>query len=108
MTQGRILRLLDMVDQSPNDPFLLFALAQEYGKIQEIEKALQYYEMLTKQHPQYVGTYYHYGNLLHKNGQSENALSIIQTGINITNEAKDTHALNELRGLLAEIQDAIE
>lgn len=102
---SRIETLLTYLAQSPNDPFLQYALALEYAQAGEIKKALAYFEKLVNQHPDYSATYYHYGKLLAELGQLNFALEIIKRGIVITQAEKNRHAENELRLLLEEYED---
>ena len=43
MNNQRIQRLLEMLLEEPNDSFLLYALATEYLKLNDNQKALFYY-----------------------------------------------------------------
>jgi tetratricopeptide (TPR) repeat protein len=94
MTRLEQLRLF--LEENPKDPFLLFALAREWEKCQEYVQALSAYDTLVEQHPRYIGTYYHYGSLLHAIGEKNKALEIFDRGIVIATDLKDYHALGEL------------
>ena len=96
MSQQRLQQLQDLLKNSPNDPFLLYAIAKEYEKLERTEEALTQYRALTQQHPNYVGTYYHYAKLLEEQEQFTTALAIYQTGIEVAREQGDLHALGEL------------
>ena len=63
MQTGRLEKLLDFIQSEPNDPFLKYALATEYLRLNDSQKALSYYEDLLNNHQDYVGTYYHLGKL---------------------------------------------
>jgi len=93
----RITQLHAFLNESPNDPFLYYALAQEYYKSGNIEEAETLYKKLWTDFNDYVATYYHYGALLAKKGDKENALQIYSEGIRIAKAAGDTHALSELQ-----------
>lgn len=93
----RIEQLKIFLNESPNDPFLHYALAQEYHKYGDENAALEKYEYLLETHPKYVATYYHLGALLTKIGQKENALETYSKGIAVAKELGDAHALSELQ-----------
>jgi tetratricopeptide (TPR) repeat protein len=93
----RIEQLKIFLSESPNDPFLHYALAQEYHKHGDENAALEKYEYLLEAHPKYVATYYHLGALLSKMRQKENALETYSKGIGIAKELGDAHALSELQ-----------
>lgn len=98
MQSTRLIKLLEFLESDPNDPFVLYALATEYNSANDIEKALEYYLILIKDHPNYVGTYYHLGKLYQKIGNTELALEIYQKGMAAARNKKDMHAFSELQG----------
>ncbi len=108
MPINRLEKLLAFAAAEPNDAFLQYALATEYLRLQNTDKALEYYQNLTKNHPNYVGTYYHLGKLLETLNQHEKALEVYQTGMNVARKAKDQHALNELMGVFNTLMDEME
>ena len=94
----RLLQLLEMLEESPGDAFLLFATAKEYEVLGDPEQALEYYQLLLDTDPAYVGLYYHLGKLLEKQGQANAALEIYQKGMEVATAQHDRHAYNELSG----------
>ena len=63
MNPTRLERLIEMRKDDPKDPFLIYAVAMEYQKAEQLELALTFYEELIENHPDYVGTYYHLAKL---------------------------------------------
>ena len=55
---NRIEQLLKFVEEEPDNPFNLYALALEYQNV-DIIKAAYYYDKLLKEHESYIPTYYH-------------------------------------------------
>lgn len=108
MPINRLKKLLDFAASEPNDAFLKYALATEYLRLQDTDKALEYFINLTQNHPEYVGTYYHLGKLLQTLNKKQQALQIYQTGMVMAKQAKDQHALNELMGVFNILQDELE
>jgi len=96
MDKNRLEQLLAFYAESPNDPFILFALAMEYKKLGNYEEALQHFEALTNQHPKYVGTYYHFAKLLEELDKRLKAEATFVNGLSIIKEVGDQHAYNEL------------
>lgn len=92
----RIESLLKMLESSPNEPFLWFALAKEYEKAGEQEKAYTFYQKLVEEQPDYIGTYYHFGKWYEQQKQPEKALDIYNRGIEKAKAAGDRHAWSEL------------
>ena len=96
MSSTRLQQLEKLLQESPTDSFLLFAIAKEQEKLEEEEKALEYYEKLRHTDPQYVGTYYHLAKLYEKRKDFEKALESYQKGMQIAQQLGDQHALAEL------------
>ena len=91
-------QLQNMLEESPNEAFLLFALAKEYEKYNEPDTALTYYLKLKAIHPEYVGTYYHLGKLYEQKRLLHMAWSTYKAGMNIAQKLNDQHAFSELIG----------
>ncbi len=97
--------LRQYLDESPDDPFLIFALAKEFEKIGDDELALEKYRQLKEEHADYVGTYYHLGKLLVRIDQIGDASKVYRKGINVAKAQNDLHSRSELEGALLEIGD---
>lgn len=98
MTNSRLTKLMAFLKDSPDDSFILFAIAKEHEKLGAVNTALEYYKKLTVVDPNYVGTYYHLGKLQEEAEATDEALKIYQKGIEVAKEIKDQHALSELMG----------
>ena len=94
---NRLQQLKQLLEEDPNDDFLLFAIAKEYEKIGDTNRAFSYYEQLQIKNPKYLGTYYHLGMLHQEEAQLEKALEIFKLGIQEAMDQKDLHALAELQ-----------
>ncbi|RZK50170.1 MAG: tetratricopeptide repeat protein [Pedobacter sp.] len=105
MQNNRLLRLLEFLDNDPNEPFILYALATEYNSMGDTENALKYYENLITYHSTYVGTYYHYAKLLDKLGRREDAIGVYKSGMEVAQNKGDRHALSELKAAYFEIAE---
>lgn len=63
----------------------------------QVATALEMYEALVDDHPDYVGTYYHLGKLYETLDRTEDALAAYESGIEIAEEQNDRHARSELQ-----------
>ena len=95
---NRIERILEFLKVQPNDNFLRHALALEYLKIKEDEKAKELFLSILNESPDYIGSYYHLAKLLEQKGEKEAAISWYEKGMAAAKEAKDQHSYNELQG----------
>lgn len=96
MTEQRITRLQQMLKETPNDPFLLYALALEYRKL-DLQQSLNFFTVLLQQHAEYLPTYYHAASLLLELNQFEEAKTVYQKGIALAQQQNEAHTLRELR-----------
>jgi len=104
MNNSRIEQLRKYIEEEPNDPFNIYALANEYISVQP-QLALEYFEELIKNHPDYLGTYYQAGKLYSSFGNPEKAKMAFEQGISLALRQNKAKTLNELRGALNEILD---
>jgi tetratricopeptide (TPR) repeat protein len=102
MQSGRLEKLLEFLKNEPEDEFLQYALATEYLRLNETEKALQFYENLVNKHPGYVGTYYHLGKLYEALNRKDEAIKTYESGMEIAKQKRDNHAFSELQAVYRE------
>jgi tetratricopeptide (TPR) repeat protein len=98
---SKIAELESLLEDRPDDPFLIFALAREHEKHLNPLQAVLMYEHLANEHPDYIGTYYHYASLLYNRGNRNEALKLVDMGIERGTSVKDLHAISELKALKA-------
>jgi tetratricopeptide (TPR) repeat protein len=98
MSSSRLTQLQQMLSENPEDAFLMFAIAKEYEKLEDLEQALKYYTALRTDHANYVGTYYHLGKLYEQLKHPQQAVEVYEEGISIARQAGDHHAHQELAG----------
>lgn len=103
MQSGRLEKLLEFIKNEPNDEFLKYALATEYLRLNDTDKALAYYEDLVNNHPSYVGTYYHLGKLYETLNRKDDAVRTYETGMKVAREKRDNHAFSELQSVYNEL-----
>ncbi|CAM3628997.1 tetratricopeptide repeat protein [Sphingobacterium sp. arapr2] len=101
----RLDQLNEFLKESPEDPFLKYAIAAEYLKQNEEQEALERFEQLIDKHPDYVGTYYHLGKLYEKLDKPELAIITYKSGIDIARKSRNFHTLGELQGALSFLVD---
>lgn len=102
---NRLERLENLLIESPDDPFILYAIAKEREKNGELEIAEKNFSKLSKLHPDYVGTYYHWGGVLVKLVRIDEAISVYKAGLLTAQKLQDNHAYGELFQALQEISD---
>ena len=101
----RIEKLLEFLESTPGDAFLQHALALEYIKIGEEEKARWLFENVLSKDPLYTGSYYHLALLYLRLGEKKLALETFEKGMEACKKTGDKHAQNELRMAYDELVD---
>ncbi len=95
-SEERIKQLELFHQEDPNDPFVIYALATEH-LVSNKSKSRELFDLLLKDHPDYIGTYYHAAALYAELGEKEKAENIYKEGISKAEKLKDHHALKELK-----------
>lgn len=96
----RIAQLNDFIKETPQDPFLHYALTMEYLKLGDNERTRAGFENMVTVYPDYVGTYYHYAKFLEKQNEKDAAEKIYTDGILVANKMRNRHAMSELQAAL--------
>lgn len=100
----RIERIIEFLNQQPQDNFLRHALALEYMKLEDFEKAKALFVAILTETPDYIGSYYHLAKCLVVLQEIDSAISWYEKGMAAAKLAKDDHAYREL---LAAYEDLI-
>lgn len=93
---SRVDKLLAMLQDNANDAFLQHALALEYIKMGQEEKAIETFVQLLAVNPDYVGSYYHLAKLQEKLGDADKAIVTYEKGMEVAKRLQERHAYGEL------------
>ena len=100
MRKDRLQQLTELLKDSPEDPFLLYAIALEHQANHNFEVAVERFEHLLTIHPDYLPVYYQLGGLYVHTGELAKAEETYSRGILLAQEQKDQRTLSELRSAL--------
>ncbi len=100
MNSSRVNQLLKFLEESPDDPFVRYALALEY-KATDPEQASRLFDYLLENHPDYLPTYYQAGQFLEERGMLVEARKRYQHGMLLAAQQNNTGALKELKAAYA-------
>lgn len=89
-----------MLAEDPKDPFLHYALAMEHVGAGQLDEAVKRFEELLGIDPGYVPAYFQAGRALNELGRTEEARTLLRTGIATATHKGDAHAAGEMEGLL--------
>ena len=99
----RIEKLNEFLKSNPADSFVQHALALEYIKLGDDEKARKLFEVILQREPGYVGSYYHLAKLLERIDDMVEAIRIYEKGMEEAKRAGDNHSYNELKSAYEEL-----
>lgn len=104
----RISKLKEYMKAAQKDSFLQHALALEYIKVGNDDEAKKLFNEILKREPTYLGSYYHLGKLLERIGDPQKAIRVYKRGMEIAQDANDSHAYNELQAAYEDAEDELE
>jgi Tfp pilus assembly protein PilF len=99
----RIEKLNEFLKSNPGDSFVQHALALEYIKLGDDEKARKLFETILQNEPGYVGSYYHLAKLLERNDDMVEAIRVYEKGMEEAKRAGEDHAYGELKSAYEEL-----
>lgn len=104
-TPSRLARLEKLLELDPNDPFVLYGIAQEHAKGASggagHERAIEYYDRCLAADPNYCYAYYHKALSLQALSRRDDSRAVIKAGLTVARSANDAKAVSELSNLLA-------
>ena len=92
----RLQTLYQFLEEEPNDPFNIYALATELLKTDR-SKSWEFYQQLLDQHEDYVATYYHAAHFQEELGNRELAETLYKKGMAVATKIGNRHAFSELQ-----------
>lgn len=93
-------KLAALLAETPDDPFLQYALAMQFASDGDDGEAIRRLDTLLEQQDDYVPAYFQLGQLLARLSQDDRARHVLVRGIAQARRAGDDHAEEEMRGFL--------
>lgn len=94
--ENRLSKMLEMVENHPEDSFLNYAIGLEYLKNGEPQNAFHYLGFVRYNDPEYLAVYYQLGKLHEELGNAQEAIQVYDEGINVAERQKNQKTLEEL------------
>jgi len=92
--------LEEVLKKDPKDIFARYALALECFNARDDRSALEQFQTLRDQHPDYLPAYYHFAQALKRLGRTNEASEVLHAGIELARRSGNSHALSELEAAL--------
>lgn len=93
----RLSQILVFLEETPNDPFLLYAAALEYQKAGQTERTQFFFDKLLTEQADYLPTYYHAAAFFAETGEIGKAKVIYEKGIALAEKQNEKTALREIK-----------
>lgn len=103
MSEERIEKLLIFLKETPQDPFLLYALATEY-RTDSPGKAKEYFDEILTNHPNYLPAYFQAAHLYAEMRLIAKAGETFEKGIALARSLGETKTLAELQNAYMNFQ----
>jgi tetratricopeptide (TPR) repeat protein len=105
MSGSRLEALKKFLEQDPADAFTRYAIALEYASLNNYPEAIAGMEELIVLDPNYVPAYHQLGNFYKHIGNINEALKILEKGIEHAAQTGDRHAQSEMQELVDELEE---
>ncbi len=96
------------IKANPDDSFSKFALALEFIKQDNLQRAKLLFEDVYRNDPEYVGVYYHLGKLYERLELFDKAQKMYNEGIDVAANQKELRTKQELQEALNQLEAEID
>ena len=101
----RLQHIQEMLKTEPDDSFLNYALALEYAKVNDIDKAIELIEQLLVRDENYLGAYYQLGKYYEQKELLQKAVVTYNKGLVVAQQKNDRKTVGELNEALMMLED---
>jgi len=99
----RISTLNEILVRDPNNAFARYGLAMEYANSGKTELALEQFRKLLSSNPDYPAGYFMAAQTLVKVNRTDEARTMLESGIAAAQRKGDSHAAGEMQAMLDEL-----
>jgi Flp pilus assembly protein TadD len=104
MPSERQQKLQALLEKSPGDTFLLYAMGMEHRKSGDAARAVEFFDRVIQHDWGYCYAYHQKGQALESTGDMEGAKAAYLAGIDAATRKGDAHAKEEISAALAQIE----
>ncbi len=102
----KIAMLREILAQQPGDAFARYGLAMAYASDGDLTPALEEFDRLLVEHPDYTAGYFMAAQTLVKAERAAEAQTRLREGIASAQRTGNQHALSEMQQLLDDLEDS--
>jgi predicted Zn-dependent protease len=100
----KVASLKEILEQDPTNAFARYGLAMEYAGRGETVAALEEFDRLLKDHPEYTAGYFMAAQTLARAGREAEAKQRLLDGITCARQTGNQHAQREMQAMLDEME----
>lgn len=100
----KIATLQEILEQDPTNAFARYGLAMELAGRSDTDAALQQFDRLQADHPDYTAGYFMAAQTLSRAGREAEAKQRLVDGMASARRTGNQHALNEMQAMLDEME----
>jgi tetratricopeptide (TPR) repeat protein len=97
-------QLTRLLEAEPNDPFLLYGIAQEHLKAGDFDTAVAWFDRTIAADPAHAYAYFHKARAQEEAGRRDDAVATLRAGVQVARAGGDQKAWSELAGFLDELE----
>ena len=94
----KLKKLFSMLERQPGDAFLLYGIGMEYKKLDDLPRAIEFFNKVLAVDPGYCYAYYQRAQVQEQAGDVPAARRSYDEGIAAADRVGDAHARSELEG----------
>lgn len=99
----KVAMLSEILTQNPTDAFARYGLAMEHASLGNTEIAVEEFNRLLSQHPDYTAGYFMCAQTLIKAGRNGEAKERLEQGIESAEKTGNQHARSEMQAVLDDL-----
>ncbi len=96
-------QLTRLLEAEPNDPFLLYGIAQEHMRLGDFDQAVAWFDRTIAADPAHAYAFFHKARALEAAERTAEAVATLREGVSVARAAGDQKAWSELAGYLDEL-----
>lgn len=105
MRKDRLRKIEELLQQSPDDLFLLYAIGMEYLSHSDLQGAAEQFRKVLTKDPLHIPSHYQLALILRDQGNEAEAKTLVTEGLRLANEKKEMRNIREFTALLQEFND---
>jgi tetratricopeptide (TPR) repeat protein len=99
----KVAMLSEILTQNPTDAFARYGLAMEHASLGNKDAAIEEFDRLLLEHPEYTAGYFMCAQTLVKAGRTEEAKKRLEQGIESAEKTGNQHARSEMQAVLDDL-----